>query len=94
MNSSEKFGSSRSIRTIVGLSTRVSVQSVKALAKTTFADEIPGCKERDDCLLALRRDNRDFDLAFLNVEDGIRGLTLGEEQLLTPLRQYDSGVAH
>src|SRR5712672_4302111 len=32
VNSSEKFGSSRSIRTIVDLSTRASMQSVKALA--------------------------------------------------------------
>ena len=45
------------------------------------ADKISGFEECDDCFLTLFRYNRDFDPAFPNVEDGIRGLTLGEDDL-------------
>jgi hypothetical protein len=43
--------------------------------QTTLADEISGFAERNDRFLALCRDDRDFDLAFLDVEDGICGVT-------------------
>ena len=53
--------------------------------QTTLADEISSFEERDDRFLTLIGDNRDFDPAFSNVEDGIRGVALGEDGLALPV---------
>jgi hypothetical protein len=61
--------------------------------QTTLADEISGFEKRDDCFLTLGRHNCDFDPAFSNVEDGIRGLALGEDDLALPvLGDGDSAI--
>jgi len=61
--------------------------------QTTLADEISGFEERDDRFLTLIGDNRDFDPAFSNVEDGIRGVALGEDDLTLPvLGDGDSAI--
>jgi hypothetical protein len=93
MNNSEKFGSARSIRTMVVLSTRVTMESSKALAvemrrgrpvREPSPMKSPAL-ERDDCFLTLGRHDRDFDPAFSNVEDGIGGVTLVEYDLTLPV---------
>jgi hypothetical protein len=85
---------------MVALSTRVITESSTALAvetrpsgQTTLADEISGFEERDDCFLTLIGNNCDFDPAFSNVEDGIRGLALAEDDLTPPvLGDGDSAI--
>jgi hypothetical protein len=57
-------------------------------SQATLADEISGFEECNDCFLALCRDDRDFDLAFLDVEDGICGITLGEDNLTFTVLGY------
>jgi hypothetical protein len=49
--------------------------------QTALADKISRLEECDDRFLALRRDDRNFDPAFSDVEDGIRRVTLGEDGL-------------
>src|SRR6516165_11487812 len=62
-------------------------------SQTTLADKISGFEEGDDCFLTLIRHNCDFDPAFSNVEDGIRGLALGEDDLiLLVLGDGDSAI--
>jgi hypothetical protein len=56
--------------------------------QTTFADKISRFEECDDCFLALGRDNRDFDPAFSNVEDGIRRVTLSKDDLALAVFGY------
>lgn len=75
---------------MVALSSRVITELLKALAvetcrKTSLADKISCFEERDDCFLTLLGDNRDFDPALSNVEDGIRGITLREDDLTLPV---------
>jgi hypothetical protein len=79
---------------MVLLSTRVITESSKALAvetrrgrpvRQTLADKIAGLEKRDDRFLTLRRHNHDFDPAFSNVKDGIRGITLPEDDLTLPV---------
>jgi hypothetical protein len=56
--------------------------------QTTLADKISRFEECDDCFLALRRDNRNFDPAFSNVEDGIRRIALSEDGLTLGIFGY------
>ena len=61
--------------------------------QAALADKIAGLEERDDCFLTLRRHNRDFDPAFSNVEDAIRGVALAEDDLtLIVLRDGDPAI--
>jgi hypothetical protein len=53
--------------------------------QTTLADKIAGFEQCDDCFLTLGRQNRDLDPAFSNVEDGIRGVALSEDDLTLPV---------
>ena len=62
--------------------------------QTTLADKISRFEECDDCFLTLRRDNRNFDPAFSNVEDGIRGVTLGEDGLTLGVFRHGESVIY
>jgi hypothetical protein len=61
--------------------------------QTALTDKISGFEESDDCFLTLGRDNRDFDPAFSNVEDGIGGVTVVEYDVTLPvLGDGDSAI--
>src|SRR5581483_8680952 len=47
-----------------------------------------------DRLLSLLGYNADFDLALLDVEDGIRRLTLGEDFFVFAIRPYSPAATH
>ena len=59
--------------------------ALRPSGQTTLADKIAGFEQCDDCFLTLGRQNRDLDPAFSNVEDGIRGVALSEDDLTLPV---------
>ena len=50
--------------------------------KTPFAEELPFAENPDDGFLAVLGQNRDLDLALLDEEDRVGGLTLAEDLLV------------
>src|ERR1700745_3031315 len=56
--------------------------------ETTFAEELIGSDNSDNRFLALIGCDDDFDLAFLKVEDGIRAIALGEDDLFLAEFRY------
>jgi len=56
--------------------------------KTTLAEELIGFDNSDNRFLALIGYDDDFDLAFLKIEDRIRGIALGEYGLILSVLRY------
>ena len=50
--------------------------------QTSFTEEIIRTQNCDDGFLALFRNDGDLHLAFLDIEDRIRGISLGKDNLL------------
>jgi len=50
--------------------------------QTPFTEEVIRSKKCDDGFLALFRNDGDLHLAFLDIEDRIRGISLGKDDLL------------
>ena len=103
MNISENFGSSWSTRTMAALSSRMMTHSVIA---TTVAKR-SGCPFRQPspkkspfpwsattAFLPLLGDDADLDLAFLDVKDGIRRVSLREDLLLLPVVRHGPAAVH
>src|SRR6476659_5840738 len=89
VNISENAGLSRIRRTVADFSMRIIEDSVIVLTvpirrdcPARFAKEIVRTKNCNDRFLTLRGNDRDLDLAFLNVEHGIRGLVLREDNVV------------
>ena len=56
--------------------------------ETPFAKELPGLHNSDDRFLTLIGYDDDFDLAVLYVEDPIRDIALGENDLILAISRY------
>src|ERR1700730_10554708 len=60
--------------------------ALRLTGQTTFTDEIVRSQNCDDGFLALLRNDGDLHLAFLDVEDRIRRVSLGKNDLVTVVR--------
>src|SRR5216684_7831902 len=62
--------------------------------QTSFAKKVAGSQDRDDCLLALLGNDRELDLAFLDVKNRVRDLSLRKNNLILPIFGYRFSLAH
>ena len=62
--------------------------------KTSFSEELVRTKNCDDGFLALLRNDGDLRLAFLDVEDRIRGISLRKDDLLLAVRMNAPALAN
>jgi len=62
--------------------------------KTSFSEEIVRTQNCDDGFLTLLRNDGDFHLAFLDVEDRIRGISLRKADLLPAVRMNAPALAN
>jgi hypothetical protein len=50
--------------------------------QTSFTKEVSSSQDGDHCFFATRLDNRDLNIALLDVEEGIRGVPLRENSFI------------
>ena len=62
--------------------------------QAALAKEVAVPVECDNRFLSLLGDNADLDLAFLDVEDGIPPVSLGEDLLVLPIVRHGSPAVH
>src|ERR1700674_4833852 len=73
---------------------RDSRQAPWLAGQAALAEKIRLPVDCDDCVPALVRDDRDLDLAGLNVKDGIRQVSLREDALILSIFRYGPPLAH
>src|SRR3984893_8916521 len=62
--------------------------------QTSFAKKVAGSQDCDDCFLALLGNDRELDLALLDVENRVRDLSLRKDNLILPIFGYRFSLAH
>src|SRR3954471_21184043 len=62
--------------------------------QTSFTKKMTGSHNCNHCFLALLRKDGELDLALLNIKDRVRSFSLGENNLILPVRGHGLSLAY
>ncbi len=69
-------------------------EAQRVAIQTSFAEKLTGFQDCDHRFLTLLGNDSEFDLAFLDVKNRVRGLSLRENSLILPIFGYRFSLAH